>query len=90
MFLPNSNSAGETPKSGGGELQCKRSALATVSVSSDPLGLIFVVSIRFIHFTALSAQPLLCGKYAEEIRWLIPIDVEMFEIRENCMAGHRH
>ena len=59
MLLPNKSLDGDTPMSAGGVLRWRRSALATASVFNDPLGLIFVVKIRFITLTKLSALPLL-------------------------------
>ena len=72
MLRPKSSSAGDTPMSGAGVFRWRSNAFATASVSRDPVGLTFDVRMRFIVLTALSARPLLSGKYADDKRWCIP------------------
>ena len=68
MGLPNTISAGEMLQSGSGVLRTCRMALRKLSLSSDPFEPTFSISIRFAFLTATSARPLLCGKYAEDLR----------------------
>ena len=68
MLRPNNNSAGDTPMSGAGVFLCSNNALATDSVSREPIGITFDLRMRFIVFAAISARPLLSGKYADDKR----------------------
>ena len=61
-------SDGETLQSGSGVLCNWSIALIKRSLSSDPVGPTFARKRRFADFTATSARPLDCGKYADDRR----------------------